>query len=252
MRTASGATFTSWRWTLHHIDDRTKPDADIAKLVADVRRPFLAGPQFKPQINPFNGAKLTHPLDTVVGRTKVALHRMNFADHEPAAVIEGTSHIFLTDAFRREAHQLRSTMLRIVDELHQPLGRKLVRQPLHPLAAGRSHSCDLRHGEWTDHRQAAQAIGEVGRCCHLAARRREEVAERGAIRRLLPRARELKTQHRAGEQRAAGLRPLPQARRAADRQAALHVPRTVAVNRRLPALAENLDPVGVAGVERKQ
>jgi 2',3'-cyclic-nucleotide 2'-phosphodiesterase (5'-nucleotidase family) len=93
---------TSWTWTLHHIDDRTKPDADIAKLVADVRRPFLAGPQFKPQVNPFNGAKLTHPLDTVVGRTKVALHRMNFADREPAAVIEGTSHVFLTDAFRSE------------------------------------------------------------------------------------------------------------------------------------------------------
>ena len=94
---------TSWTWTLHHIDDGTMPNADIAKLVADVRRPFLAGPQFKPQVNPFNGTKLTRPLDTVVGRTKVALHRMNFADHEPAAVIEGTSHVFLTDAFRREA-----------------------------------------------------------------------------------------------------------------------------------------------------
>jgi S-sulfosulfanyl-L-cysteine sulfohydrolase len=94
---------TRWTWTLHHIDDGTMADPDIANLVADVRRPFLAGPQFKPQVNPFNGTKLTKPLDTVVGRTKVALHRMNFADHEPAAVIEGTSHVFLTDAFRREA-----------------------------------------------------------------------------------------------------------------------------------------------------
>jgi sulfur-oxidizing protein SoxB len=54
-------------------------------------------------VNPFNGARLTRPLDTVVGRTAIALHRMNFADHAPAAVIEGTSHAFLTDAFRHEA-----------------------------------------------------------------------------------------------------------------------------------------------------
>ena len=91
-----------WKWTLHHIDDRIKPDAGIANLVADVRRPFLAGPQFTLHVNPFNGTRLTRPLDTVVGRTTVALHRMNFTNAAPAAVIEGTSHILLTDAFRHE------------------------------------------------------------------------------------------------------------------------------------------------------
>jgi S-sulfosulfanyl-L-cysteine sulfohydrolase len=92
-----------WKWTLHHIDDRVKPDAGIAKLIAEVRKPFLSGANFRQQVNPFNGTKLTRPIDTVVGQTKVALHRMNFASQAPAAVIEGSSHIFLTDAFRHEA-----------------------------------------------------------------------------------------------------------------------------------------------------
>jgi S-sulfosulfanyl-L-cysteine sulfohydrolase len=93
----------NWKWTLHHIDDRIRPDTDIAKLIADVRKPFLAGPQFKLHVNPFNGTRLARPIDTVVGRTTVALHRMNFANQEPAAVIEGSSHAFLTDAIRHEA-----------------------------------------------------------------------------------------------------------------------------------------------------
>ena len=93
----------NWKWTLHHIDDRIRPDAGITKLIAEIRKPFLSGAGFKQQVNPFNGTMLTRPIDTVVGRTSVALHRMNFANQEPAAVIEGTSHIFLTDAFRHEA-----------------------------------------------------------------------------------------------------------------------------------------------------
>src|SRR5262249_5132422 len=54
-----------------------------------------------------------------------------------------------------EAHEFRSTMLRIIDELHKPLGRQLVRQTLHPLAASRSHLSDLRHGNGANERQAA-------------------------------------------------------------------------------------------------
>jgi sulfur-oxidizing protein SoxB len=101
--TVEGGRIANWKWTLHHIDDRIRPDAGIARLIADIRKPFLAGQQFKPHVNPFNGARLVTPIDTVVGRTAVALHRMNFAGHAPAAVIEGTSHIFLTDAFRHES-----------------------------------------------------------------------------------------------------------------------------------------------------
>jgi sulfur-oxidizing protein SoxB len=93
----------NWNWTLHHIDERVRPNSDIARLIADVRMPFLSGANFTQQINPFNGTRLARPIDTVVGRTKVALHRMNFTTRAPAAVIEGSSHVFLTDAFRHEA-----------------------------------------------------------------------------------------------------------------------------------------------------
>src|SRR5262249_27002717 len=46
-------------------------------------------------------------------------------------------------------------MPRIVDELHEPLGRKLIRQPLHALTAGGAHLGDLRHGERTKQREAS-------------------------------------------------------------------------------------------------
>ena len=38
---------------------------------------------------------------------------------------------------------------------HEPVGRKLVGQPLHALAAGRPHLGDLRHGQGTEQREAA-------------------------------------------------------------------------------------------------
>src|SRR5215831_1317096 len=100
--TVEGGRVASWKWTLHHIDDRLTPNRRIASLIAQVRKPFMTGKDFRPQINPFNKTTLTRPIDTVVGRTQVALHRMNVSTREPAAVIEGSSHILLTDAFRHE------------------------------------------------------------------------------------------------------------------------------------------------------
>jgi S-sulfosulfanyl-L-cysteine sulfohydrolase len=100
--TVTAGRLSGWKWTLHRIDDRITPDRSIAGLVAQIRKPFLSGRDFKPQINPFNGTKLTQPIDTVVGRTQVALHRMNTTTREPPAVIEGSSHILLADAFRHE------------------------------------------------------------------------------------------------------------------------------------------------------
>jgi protein-S-isoprenylcysteine O-methyltransferase Ste14 len=47
-------------------------------------------------------------------------------------------------------------VLGIVDEFDEPLGRKLIRQPLHALTAGGSHPGDLRHGERTKQREASQ------------------------------------------------------------------------------------------------
>jgi len=47
-------------------------------------------------------------------------------------------------------------VLRIVDELDEPLGCELIYQPLHTLTAGRSHLGDLRHGERTTQREASR------------------------------------------------------------------------------------------------
>jgi sulfur-oxidizing protein SoxB len=98
--TVTNGRLSGWKWTLHQIDNRVTPDRAIAGLVTQVRKPFLSGRDFKPQVNPFNGTKLTQPIDTVVGRTQVALHRMNTTTREPPAVVEGSSHILLADAFR--------------------------------------------------------------------------------------------------------------------------------------------------------
>lgn len=90
------------KYISHRITNRIKADPAIAALIQSVRRPYVAGPQFQPGIvkNPFNNALLRYPIDTVIGQTKVALYRSNFSDEAMPAVIEGSSHDFLTDAFR--------------------------------------------------------------------------------------------------------------------------------------------------------
>lgn len=88
-----------WDWKAYTVTEDWKEDRYVARKVADVRRPFLSG-SFVEQVNPFNGAVLKTPIDTTIGHTDVALHRSNFAhEHMPGAV-EGTSHNFLSDAFR--------------------------------------------------------------------------------------------------------------------------------------------------------
>lgn len=90
------------KYISHRITSRIKADPKIAKLIESVRRPYVAGPEFKPGTikNPFNNALLRYPIDTVIGQTKVPLYRSNFSDEAMPAVIEGSSHDFLTDAFR--------------------------------------------------------------------------------------------------------------------------------------------------------
>lgn len=92
-----------WDWKAHTIDDRIKEHPSIAAAVTEVRKTFVAGPHFKQHVNPFNGTRLARPIDTVVGYTKVPLHRAHFSHDGMPAVIEGSSHDFLTDAFRRQA-----------------------------------------------------------------------------------------------------------------------------------------------------
>lgn len=89
----------------HRITSAIEPDAGIAALVEQARMPFVAGPGFVPGrwVNPINGLKLTQPIDTIVGYTEVPLYRSNFTDEDMPAVIEGSSHDFLADAFRAVA-----------------------------------------------------------------------------------------------------------------------------------------------------
>lgn len=93
------------RYISHRITEKLAEDKGIASLVAQVRAPLVSGPAFKPGViaNPFSGAMLRYPIDTVVGETKVPLHRSNFSNERMPAVIEGSSHDFLTDAFRRQS-----------------------------------------------------------------------------------------------------------------------------------------------------
>ena len=90
------------KYVSHRITDRIKADPAIAALIQSVRRPYVAGPHFQPGkiTNPFNGSHLRYPIDTVIGQTKIPLYRNNFSNEAMPAVIEGSGHDFLTDAFR--------------------------------------------------------------------------------------------------------------------------------------------------------
>lgn len=90
------------KYVSHRITNRLKADPTVAALIKSVRRPYVAGPQFRPgQVrNPISGAPLRYPIDSVIGHTEVALYRSNFSDEAMPGVIEGSSHDFLTDAFR--------------------------------------------------------------------------------------------------------------------------------------------------------
>jgi len=89
----------------HRVTMDIQPDPEIDAEVKKVRAPFVARPEFVPGrwVNPFNGARLMKPIDTVIGYTDVPLYRSNFSDETMPAVIEGASHDFLTDAFRSVA-----------------------------------------------------------------------------------------------------------------------------------------------------
>jgi sulfur-oxidizing protein SoxB len=87
-------------FTMHVIDERIKENKSVARKVAEVRKPFVAGKGFKTHTNPINGTKLTKPIDSVIGYASIGLHRSNFTQEDTPAVIEGSSHDFLTDVFR--------------------------------------------------------------------------------------------------------------------------------------------------------
>lgn len=93
---------TNWSWKPHFINTKDfSPDPKIQALIENIRKPFINGKDFVAHVNPINAAVLRTPIDTVIGHTRVALHRANFSDaSKMPAVIEGTSHNFIADAFR--------------------------------------------------------------------------------------------------------------------------------------------------------
>ena len=99
LKVANGR-MVSWEWKAHRIDTEISEDSSIKAKVASVRVPYTTG--FKPNthVNPFNGTYLTGSLDAKVGSTLVGLHRSNFSDEPMPAVVEGTSHDWITDAIR--------------------------------------------------------------------------------------------------------------------------------------------------------
>jgi 2',3'-cyclic-nucleotide 2'-phosphodiesterase (5'-nucleotidase family) len=96
----SNGRLESWRWSAHTISGAIPEQAGIAQAVKQARKTFVSGPDFVQHVNPFNGARLTRPIDTVVGYTKAILDRQNFSGTDMPAVIEGSAHDFLADAFR--------------------------------------------------------------------------------------------------------------------------------------------------------
>ncbi|OYZ23755.1 MAG: hypothetical protein B7Y23_09800 [Sulfurovum sp. 16-42-52] len=91
------------KFTFHIVDEKIKPDAKMAALVKKVRAPFLDEVRAKKYVNPFSKRYLTGAIDAVIGKTDVDLHRSNFSDSVMPAVVEGSSHDFLTDVFRTQS-----------------------------------------------------------------------------------------------------------------------------------------------------
>jgi sulfur-oxidizing protein SoxB len=98
----AGGKMRSHSFIAHRISTRNnRPDPGIAALIEKVRAPFVKGAAFRAHSNPINGAVLRTPIDTIVGYTETPLQRANFAGSKgDNAVIEGSSHDFLADAFR--------------------------------------------------------------------------------------------------------------------------------------------------------
>ena len=88
-----------WEWKAINVNDSIAENKKVAAKIAQIRSGFL-GENYADKVNPFNGAKLKRPIDAIVGSTAVALHRSNFSDENMPAVLEGSSHDFLTDAFK--------------------------------------------------------------------------------------------------------------------------------------------------------
>ena len=103
--TVDSGKVSRWDWTLHEITDVTPEDPRVARAISTIRRPFMSSGwrADRAPVNPINDVRLAGPIDQIVGYTTVALQRSTPATAPVPAVIEGSSHDFLADAFRDAA-----------------------------------------------------------------------------------------------------------------------------------------------------
>ena len=90
---------SEWSWKAIRVDDSIKENTNVAAKVAQIRAGFT-GSNYADKVNPFNGSFLKRPINAVVGQAAIPLHRSNFSNENMPGVIEGSSHDFLTDAFK--------------------------------------------------------------------------------------------------------------------------------------------------------
>ena len=83
------------RWRLIEVDASIPEDPAVAKLVAAARAPFLASDVHMEHPMPWVDLPLNRPIDTVVGRTDVLLHRRN--------ALENPFNDLLAETMRRSA-----------------------------------------------------------------------------------------------------------------------------------------------------
>lgn len=88
-----------WEWKSIRVDSSISENKNVAAKIAQIRAGFT-GSNYADKLNPFNGSYMKRPIDAVVGTTAVPLHRSNFSNENMPGVIEGSSHDFLTDAFK--------------------------------------------------------------------------------------------------------------------------------------------------------
>ena len=95
----SNGKIKEWEWKPIRVDSSIADNKNVAAKIKQIRAGFT-GTNYADKVNPFNGSYLKRPIDAVVGSTAVPLHRSNFSDENMPAIIEGSSHDFLTDAFK--------------------------------------------------------------------------------------------------------------------------------------------------------
>jgi 2',3'-cyclic-nucleotide 2'-phosphodiesterase (5'-nucleotidase family) len=91
---------SEWKYRQKVVTDGIKADKTISAAVNKARRPFVRGTFVPGQTVTVGGntTMLMRPVDEVIARTEVGLHRSNFVDEDMPGVVEGTSHDLIADA----------------------------------------------------------------------------------------------------------------------------------------------------------